>query len=283
MVAEEPTTLLKLEYHKILEQQGIIVDMIAGTSAGAMTGTLYASGLEPDDNVQCFINDLTPSWLLRQLPNGGCWYLLNKYRRGKFDPMLGTYLKDSRLEQLAIAVQSVTVDLVSGQAVVRREGDTVNAITESINLPGLASPINHDGQALVDGGIVNNVPANVLVKEGCNYIIAVSVTASLQTEFASNRPDTPTAKMRPASTLQTLPRTFLVQNVNMNSIGVQPADYVIQSDVTTFGSTEFTRADEMPAIGEAATNDSLPKLKQLLAQVDAQLLPEHRFVGPSRA
>jgi NTE family protein len=256
---------------KVLEQQGIVIDMIAGTSAGAMTGVLYASGLEPDYNVQCFINDLTPSWLLRKLPNGGYWYLLHKYRRGKFDPMLRKYLKDSQLEQLAIPVQTITVDLVSGQAVVRSEGDAVHAITESINLPGLASPINRNGQALVDGGIVNNVPANVLVKNGCNIVIAVSVTATLQREFATNRPDTPTARMKPASTLQTLMRTFLVQNVNMNSVGVQPADFVIQPDVTAFGSTEFTRADEMSAIGQATAYDSLPQLKKLLAQVDPQL------------
>jgi NTE family protein len=256
---------------KVFEEQGIVIDMIAGTSAGAMTGVLYASGLQPDYNTQCFINDLTPSWLLRKLPNGGYWYLLDKYRRGKFDPMLRKYLKDSQLEQLAIPVQTITVDLVSGRAVIRSEGDAVHAITESINLPGLASPINRDGQALVDGGIINNVPANVLVNNGCNIVIAVSVTATLPREFASNRPDTPTAGMRRASTLQTLMRTFLVQNVNMNSVGVQPADFVIQPDVTAFGSTEFTRADEMSAIGQAATYDSLPQLKKLLAQVDPQL------------
>lgn len=256
---------------KVLEQNGIVIDMIAGTSAGAMTGVLYASGMEPDYSIQCFMNDLTPSWLLRKLPNGGYWYLLRKYRSGKFDPMLRKYLKDSQLEQLAIPVKTITVDLVSGQAVVRSEGDAVHSITESINLPGLASPINRNGQALVDGGIVNNVPANVLVQNGCNIVIAVSVTAALQPEFAGNRPDTPTARMRPASTLQTLMRTFLVQNVNMNSVGVQPADFVIQPDVTAFGSTEFTRADEMSAIGQATTHDLLPQLKLLLSKVDPQL------------
>jgi NTE family protein len=256
---------------KVLEQHGIVIDMIAGTSAGAMTGILYASGMEPDYNVGRFAADLTPSWLFRQLPNGGYWYLLNKYRRGQFDPMLRRYLKDSCLQQLAIPVQSITVDLISGQAIVRDEGDAVHAITESINLPGLSSPINRNGRALVDGGIVNNVPANVLAAKGCNFVVAVSVTAKLQAEFASNRPDTPTAKMKSASTLQTIMRTFLVQNVNMNSVGVQPADYVIQPDVSAFGGTEFTRAPEMSAIGETAAIAAMPQLKQLLAQVDRQL------------
>ncbi len=226
---------------KVLEQNGIVIDMIAGTSAGAMTGILYASGMEPDYNAACFVRDLTPSWLFRHLPNGGYWYLLYKYRRGQFDPMLRPYLKDSRLEQLVIPVYSITVDLISGQAVVREEGDSVHAITESINLPVLSVPINRDGKALVDGGIINNVPANVLVSQGCNFVIAVSVTAQIEKEFASNRPETPTSKMKPASAIKTILRTYVVQNVNMNSVGVAPADFVIQPDMTGFDITEFTR------------------------------------------
>ena len=73
---------------KALEENGIVVDMIAGTSAGAMTGILYASGMKPGHSVDCFIKDLTPSWLFRYLPNGGYWYLLSKYRLRQFDPML---------------------------------------------------------------------------------------------------------------------------------------------------------------------------------------------------
>ena len=256
---------------KVLEQNGIIIDMIAGTSVGAMTGILYASSMEPDYNVDCFVRDLRPSWLFRHLPNGGYWYLLYKYRRGQFDPMLRKYLKDSRLEQLTIPVQSVTVDLVSGQPVIRGEGDSVHAITESINLPVLSSPINRDGRALVDGGIVNNVPANLLVANGCNFVIAASVTASLEPQFAKNRPDTPTENMKSASAIKTILRTYVVQNVNMNSVGVAPADFVIQPDVTGFDITEFTRADEMADIGAKTTQEAIPKLKEYLADFDKEL------------
>jgi NTE family protein len=253
---------------KVLEENGIVIDMIAGTSAGAMTGVLYASSMEPQYNADCFVTDLKPSWLFRHLKNGGYWYLLYKYRRGLFDPMLRKYLKDSRLEQLTIPVKSVTVDLVSGTPVVREEGDSVHCITESINVPGLSSPINRNGRALVDGGIVNNIPANVLVANGCNFVIAVSVTAGMEKEFASNRPDTPTESMKSASFIKTLLRTYVVQNVNMNSVGVAPADFVIQPDVTAFDITEFTRADEMAAVGAETAEQAMPKLKEVLAKID---------------
>jgi NTE family protein len=260
---------------KALEENGIVVDMIAGTSAGAMTGILYASGMKPGHSVDCFIKDLTPSWLFRYLPNGGYWYLLSKFRFRLFDPMLRNYLSDSRLEQLPIPVVSVTVDLVRGQPVVREEGDSASAILESINLPVLSSPINRNGMALVDGGMINNVPANVLVSKGCNFVIAVSVTAQIKQEFASNRPNTPTSKMKVASTLQTIMRTYLVQNVNLNAVGEQPADFAIQPNVSEFDITEFTRADEMAAVGEKATLDKMPELLKLLARVDDKLFAAH--------
>lgn len=251
---------------KALEQNGVVIDMIAGTSAGAMTGIIHASGMSPDYAIQRFIHDLTPSWIFRHLPRGGHWYLLTKYRLGKFDPMLRKYLKDVRLEQLPIPVSAVAVDLISGNPIVRDTGDAVHAITESINLPVLSTPINRNGMALVDGGIVNNVPADVLVAKGCNVVIAVSVTAKMEPHFARNSCHTPTDKMHSASTLQTILRTFLVQSVNMNSVGISPADIVIEPDVTEFDITEFTRTDEIAAVGEAAALQAIPDIQQTIAQ-----------------
>ncbi|MCA9434804.1 MAG: patatin-like phospholipase family protein [Candidatus Omnitrophica bacterium] len=256
---------------KALEENNIIVDMIAGTSAGAMTGTIYASGLDPDYSVKRFVEDLRPTWFFRRLPHGGHWFLLSKYRFGKFDPMLRKYLDDKRLEQLAIPMSTITVDLVGGEPVVRSEGDAVEGILESINLPVLSSPICRQGQALVDGGLVNNIPANVLVEMGCNYVIAVSVTAKLEKEFAKIRPDLVLDRYKNPSTLQTILRGYIVQNRNMNSVGVQPADFVIEPDVTEFGLTEFTRTDELAAKGEEATCLAVGQIKSSLAQLDARL------------
>lgn len=259
---------------KTLEENGIVVDMIAGTSAGAMTGITYGSGMEYSYNVGQFVNDLTPSWVFRKMPRGGHWFLLYKYRMGQFDPMLRKYLDDVCLEQLPIPVSSVTVDLISGNPVVRTRGDAVHAITESINLPVLSRPINRDGQALVDGGIVNNVPADVLVSQGCNFVIAVSVTAKMEYQFATNNPNTPTSSMRSASILQTILRTYLVQSVNMNSVGVAPADIVIEPDVSGFDVTEFTKAREMAEIGERATQQAIPEIRKYLARLDDKLFAE---------
>ena len=261
---------------KALERNGIIVDMIAGTSAGAMTGTLYASGMDVDYAVDRFVHDLTPSWLFRRLRSGGYWYLLYKYRRGKFDPMLRRYLSDLRLEQLPIPMNTITVDLVSGEPKVRDRSDAVDGILESINLPGLSAPICRNGQALVDGGLVNNVPADVLVSKGCNFVIAVSVTAKLEQEFARIRPDSPGPKYRTPSVMQTIMRGYLVQSVNMNSVGIQPADLNIDLDVTNFDLSEFTRTDELAAIGLETTEASIEAIRTSLASLDEELFSPHQ-------
>jgi predicted acylesterase/phospholipase RssA len=258
---------------KALEQNGIVVDMIAGTSAGAMTGVVYASGLDPDYSANKFSGDLQPSWLFRRLPSGDHWYLLHKYRRGHFDPMLRKYLRDWKLEQLALPCLSVTVDLVSGSAVVRERGDAVHAVLESINLPVLSVPIVRNGQALIDGGLVNNIPADVLVSMGCNFVIAVSVSAKMEKEFCDVKPNSPGRPGKKPSTIRTLLRSLMVQNHSLNALGVQPADVVIETDVRGFELTAFTRAKEMAAIGEVAALEQIPKIQQLLARLDPQLFP----------
>jgi predicted acylesterase/phospholipase RssA/CRP-like cAMP-binding protein len=258
---------------KALEQHGIVVDMIAGTSAGALTGITYSSGLDADYCATQFAADLRPSWIFRNLPRGNQWYLMYNYRLGLFDPMLRKYLRDWRLEQLVLPSVSVTVDLVSGQSVVRERGDAIHAILESINLPVLSTPICRDRQALVDGGLVNNIPANVLVSMGCNFVIAVSVTAKMEKQFCDITPETPTPPRKQPSVVQTILRSLLVQNYSLNAFGVQPADVVIEPDVTGFDLTEFMRAKELAAIGEAATLEQIPNIQQLLTRLDGQLFP----------
>ncbi|SMP43348.1 Predicted acylesterase/phospholipase RssA, contains patatin domain [Neorhodopirellula lusitana] len=258
---------------KVLEDNGIYVDMMAGTSAGAMTGVLYSSGMSVDYTIESFKKDLRLPWYFRCLPGGSYWYLLVKYRRGGFAPMLRKYLGNARLEQLPLPMCTVTVDLVRGRPVVREVGDAVRCILESINIPGFSVPIVGDGEALIDGGIVNNIPADVLVDKGCNFVIVSSVTAKLEAEFAGICADQPGKTRTSLSVLNVLMRASMVQNFNMNSVGVQPADFIIEPDVTAFDLSEFERTDELAAVGESSTSEVLEMLKQQLSKLDSKLFP----------
>lgn len=268
---------------KALEQHGIYIDMLAGTSAGALTGSVYAAGLDPEFTVQVFKTDLTPSWFFRQLPGGGYWYLLYKYRRHQFDPMVRKYLGQAKMEQLIIPTIAISVDLVEGETMVREDGEATMNVLESINLPPLSLPIVGSGQALVDGGLLNNIPANVLVGKGCNFVIASSVTAKLEKDFVGIRSKGRRRASRFLPTIQVIMRQNMIQHRSMNAVGVQPADFVIAPDVTSFDISEFTRADEMAAIGETETNATVGNLHKMLNRLDPKLFESSSQVSLPKA
>lgn len=120
---------------KALEEEGITIDRIAGTSAGVLTGVLYCAGYSTDWGIRQFPRDLEPGSIYQKLPKGEGFYMLKQCRTHAWEPMLRQYLGDWRLEQCPIPVSTVTTDLVGATSFERTTGDAVNAILESINLP----------------------------------------------------------------------------------------------------------------------------------------------------
>jgi NTE family protein len=259
-----------------LEEEGLSFDVMSGTSAGAMAGILYASGMPPEKAIKHFQHDLTPARLFRSLPKWPNWYLVSQYRRRAWDGMLRKYLHDWRLEQLSIPFNSVTVDLVQVRTVVRRQGDAVHAILESINLPIVSRPILRDGMALVDGGVLNNLPADVLAETGVDFVVGVDVSSRVRPEFAGNRPDMPTGKMKNASALDTLFRIFESQAHDIGKMRNRAVDFWIRPDISGFGLAEFHRTAEIAAVGEAAAHDAIAELKQRLVKLESRLLEQPR-------
>ena len=256
---------------RVLEEAGLSFDIMAGTSAGAMTGIFYASGTAPAVAAANFQRDLTPSRLFRMLPGWPNHYLLTQFRRGAWDGMLRRYLDDWRLEQLPIPFSAVTVDLIQGCQVVRRTGDAVQAILESINLPVLAKPIMRDGLALVDGGVLNNLPADVLATAGCDFVIGVNVTSRMRPEFAGNRPELPTERMRDAGVLTTMFRVFETQAHHINAVSNPAVNFWISPDTSDFAHTDFYRTLDIVAKGEECARERLPELLERLSALEQRL------------
>jgi predicted acylesterase/phospholipase RssA/CRP-like cAMP-binding protein len=261
---------------RVLEQAGLSFDVMSGTSAGAMVGILYSSGMPPEQAMENFIRDLKPSRLVRLLPNWPNWYLVAQYRRRAWDGMLRRYLHDWRLEQLLIPFHAVTVDLVQIESVVRSQGDAVHAIVESINLPVVSKPILSDGMALVDGGILNNLPADVLAESGVDFVVGVDVSSHVRPEFAGNRPGMPTDKMKSARALDTLFRIFESQAHHLGNFRNRAVDFWIRPDISGFGLAEFHRTAEIAQAGETAALEKIPELKHCLADLEARLLEHPR-------
>lgn len=122
---------------------------------------------------------------------------------------------------------------------------------------------------------MNNVPADVLVSQGCNFVIAVDVGAKIEKRFAGIEPNISagTKKQRPNS-LQTLLRTYAVQAYHMNSLVMEPADVLIEPDTSKFSMAAFTEAAAIAEIGEQATTLQIPTITTLLDRLDRRSNPQ---------
>ena len=158
--------------------------------------------------------------------------------------------------------------MISAERVVRNTGDAVNATLESINLPILSEPIKRDGQLLVDGVFVDNLPADILVKQGCNFVIGVDVTENIEKKFGKNTPETPANKMKLPGLVATLVRCLHIQAHNLSQVGAKAADVIIAPDVSRFSPTSFVETAEMAEVGYEATQKSLSRIQEILADLD---------------
>src|SRR5262249_19618126 len=149
-----------------------------------------------------------------------------------------------------IPFSTVTVDLVSGTQVIRDRGDAVHCVLESINIPVISQPILRDGMALVDGGILNNLPADILPERGADLIVGVDVAWKLPKNFAGNTPQTPTGRMRRAPLLDTLVRVDEVQMAELSTLRESAVDLMITPDASAFEFADFTKARELADVGE---------------------------------
>jgi NTE family protein len=253
---------------RALDRAGVCFDLLAGTSSGAMIGLCYAAGYTPDEGIGYFETELTPHRVVRKFPGGSQWYLWTMFRVGAWERKLRRYFHDWTFEQLPIPLCTLSVDLITGEQIVRDRGDAVSAVLESINLPMIAAPICRDGMALVDGGILNNLPADVLVQRGAELIIGVDVVTRLPAKFAGMKAGQPVTRLSGPGAMETLLRVTEVQAYGINCLRAGAVDLLIAPDTSAFDFTAFSRTRELADAGEAAAEAALPQLKQMLADLE---------------
>ncbi len=252
---------------RALERAEIGFDLLAGTSSGALACLSYCAGWNPDDALTEFHRQLTPGRVWRALPGGRRWFMYAMFRWGAWERMLRPYLPDADLTQLQVPLSIVAVDLVTGRQIVRQGGDAIDAVLESINLPIISRPILRDGMALVDGGVLNNLPADVLSERGADLVVGVDVMARLPQEFAGNVPGLPAAQMRRPGMLETLMRLNEVQDHGVGAAHARRVDIMITPDTPRFDFSDFSRARELADVGEAAAEELIPQIKQVIADL----------------
>ena len=238
----------------------------------------YAYGISPDECTEAFRNDLTPGWFFRQIPRGNEWYMLYQFRMGKWDGLLRGRVGDVKLEQLLTPVSTVSADLITGRQVIRDRGDATHAILESINLPSISRPILRDGMALVDGGIINNIPSDVLPERGADLVVGVDIATQMAHRFGKNTPGMSTDQMKAPGQLHTMLRSHEVQDYQITALRTKTVDQMVSVDTSMFDFADFTSAREMSLAGEEAAGMVMDQFKLMLKQRESQSDAGQRFV-----
>lgn len=201
------------------------------------------------------------------------------FRLNAWERLLRPYLPEGDLTQLQVPMSIVVADLVTGKQVIRQQGDAISAVLESINLPIISRPILRDGMALVDGGVLNNLPADVVSERGAELVVGVDVMARLPQEFGGNVPGLSVERMRRPGMLETLLRLNEVQDHGIGAANARRVDIMITPDTPRFDFADFSRSMELADVGQAAAEEVIPQIKQVVADL---MRDEGTATHPSR-
>jgi len=258
---------------KVLEQEDIAIDCLAGTSMGGLIAAAYAAGLTPGflEQEACRIGRLhnllslaDPSPLRRGFFQGRKVY---RYLTG--------HLGDRTFDDLQLPLVLVAVDLNAGQEVHLGLGRVADAVRATIAIPGVFTPVERDGQLLVDGGLLNNLPADVVRGMGADVVIAVDALSDGRAELyliqaLRRRRYVPNGL---ADTADVLWRSLEImrREINRRRLAEAHPEAILRPGIPPDVSilTGFSHAAEIIAAGEQAALEALPRIRSLLASTVA--------------
>lgn len=266
---------------EVIERMGIPIDMILGTSMGAVVGGLYAAGYSPQQ-LESIVTRLDWNTVFseRRDSPGDRYDLL---KRQRFPLRLGfsshgfnigagllegqnflslfteLTLQDLSIrdfDELPVPYRAVAADIMTGDKVVFSNGPMAEAMRSSMSVPGIFRPYEIDGRRVVDGGIVDNMPVDVARQMGADIVIAVESRA-----HGPRSAESLTSSL--AITVQTL--NLMVQQ-NMASAR-KDADLVITPDLSSFTIASYGDAAQITYRGEAGVEAASPALKEIAERI----------------
>jgi len=232
---------------KALEAQGILPDIIVGTSAGSVVGALYAAGYNGFELQQLSMQmdeKQVSDW---SLPNRGV------IKGDALQDFINNAVKNRTLENMKKTFAVVATDLHSGEMIVFRTGNTGMAVRASSSVPGIFQPVGINGNEYVDGGLVSPVPVRVARSLGADFIIAVDISDKPK----NNKTD---------SSIEVMMQTFNIMGQSISRSELLEADIVIRPVTPGISSTDFKDKHMAVLQGEKAVAAILAELKEKLAK-----------------
>lgn len=236
---------------EVLHNAAVPIDAMAGTSMGAVVGSLYAAGLpterlwEIGEHIQ--MDTITPDFNLMGLLK--LLFLQKLPSSSNLQDFFNKQIGHMRFEDMAIPFATAAMDVKTGEQVVFDSGPVDIAVRASMNLPGIFDPVPYRHRYLVDGAVVNYLPVNLVKQKGADYIIA-SVTPP---DFYSQAPQTVAAYLL---------RVGDVRGAAMIEEAARKANFVIQNRVLDIGTLELDKLHEAGEVGIRSANENLEALQE---------------------
>jgi len=230
---------------KVLEEAGVVPSYITGTSVGSLVGALYSAGLSADKITdiarEIGWKDLVKPTLpkLGLLKTDGIAELVDRLAQG------------SLIEELKIPFKAVAVDLSRGKVIAFDKGPLGKAVQASCSIPGIFEPVKEGESLLLDGGIINNLPADLVREMGAEYVIAVDLNADLAEEASS-----------PKGIFEILITSFMRMMSATGTLGREEADCLITPDLAGYNYHDMDQMEDLFIEGKKAAEKALPELRK---------------------
>ena len=260
---------------KVLEEEGIDIDLIVGTSAGALIGGAYASGQAPDEiesKIDAYLQSpefddsrmksigLSFTQEEKNILKKAQQFIMNRvlFVQAFFKPsilpshdflsLMNYFLPDLDIKETRIPLHVVSTDLISGKKIVFSEGSLRKVVLASCAVPGAVEPVRYGDWLLADGGITSLVPVHAAREAGADVVIAVTVDRDLQTNLRIE-----TAK-------DVVFRAGEITPSVLEAAELADADVIIRPQVGNLHWMDFKRAVDLVKAGESAARDSLKSI-----------------------
>ena len=230
---------------QVLEENNISIDFLAGTSMGSLIGAFYANGISIK-MIERLAKRLDKKlWVDLTVPRMG---ILAGDRILKIISFL---LRERNFSDLKIPFAVSATDLYTGESITLNKGSVGEAVRASISIPGIFAPVVWKDHLLVDGGVLNRVPVNIVGEMGADVVVAVDTGIYLGMKKANNIIDVITQSI-----------DIMAHEIQKHTI--TNADILIKPDLREIGASQFHRVEEAVAIGAETTCRVIPAIKNLL-------------------
>lgn len=230
---------------RVLREENIPIDYIAGSSMGALIGCFYAAGTDIEKLYKISMAFKRKYFLDFTVPKMG--FVSGK----RVKEFIHLFVKGKNIEDFPIPLAIVATDINSGEKVVFTTGSAADAVRASISIPGIFVPEKKDGRLLVDGGVIDRVPVSVARLMGADLIIACDVSKVKQ-------------EVDIQSIYDVIMQSLDILQMEIVKIKEIDADVMIRPHVEKYSSRAFTNIEEIITIGEEQTRKKLPEIRQAI-------------------